>query len=69
MGVSPSPGRYVPDGPLDEVGLGYDYSLGMTSHVIRDVLLVLLFILVAGLFVAAEISLISLRDSQVRQLE
>ena len=59
----------MPDGPLDEVGLGYAYSLGMTSHVIRDVLLVLLFILVAGLLVAAEISLISLRDSQVRQLE
>ena len=41
----------------------------MTSHVIRDIALVLLFIVVAGLFVAAEISLISLRDSQVRQLE
>lgn len=35
----------------------------------RDILLVLLFILIAGVFVAAEIALISLRESQVRQLE
>ena len=35
----------------------------------RDIGLVLLFIGVAGFFVAAEIALISLRDSQVRQLE
>jgi putative hemolysin len=41
----------------------------MSWHVLRDIGLVLLFILVAGLFVAAEISLISLRESQVRQLE
>ena len=41
----------------------------MTFDVLRDVALVLLFIAVAGLLVAAEISLISLRDSQVRQLE
>lgn len=41
----------------------------MNWHVVRDIGLVLLFIIVAGLFVAAEISLISLRESQIRQLE
>ena len=41
----------------------------MTIHILRDIGLVLLFIAVAGLFVAAEIALISLRDSQIRQLE
>ena len=41
----------------------------MTIHILRDIGLVLLFITVAGLFVAAEIALISLRDSQIRQLE
>ena len=41
----------------------------MNWHVVRDIGLVLLFIVVAGLFVAAEISLISLRESQIRQLE
>ena len=41
----------------------------MTIHIFRDIGLVLLFIAVAGLFVAAEIALISLRDSQIRQLE
>ena len=41
----------------------------MTIHILRDIGLVLIFILVAGLFVAAEIALISLRDSQIRQLE
>ena len=35
----------------------------------RDLAFVVLFILIAGLFVAAEISLISLRESQVRQIE
>ena len=40
----------------------------MTLHVLRDVAIVLFFILVAGLFVAAEIALISLRESQIRQL-
>jgi len=39
------------------------------SKLILDIALVLLFILIAGIFVAAEISLISLRESQVRQLE
>ena len=34
-----------------------------------DVALVLLFIVVAGIFVAAEIALISLRESQLRQME
>ena len=37
--------------------------------ILRDMLLVLLFIALAGLFVAAEIALISLRESQIRQLE
>ena len=41
----------------------------MTIHILRDIGLVLLFIGVAGLFVAAEIALISLRESQIRQLE
>ena len=41
----------------------------MSIHILRDIGLVLLFIGIAGLFVAAEIALISLRDSQIRQLE
>ena len=40
----------------------------MTGRLLRDIALVLLFIAVAGIFVAAEIALISLRDSQVRQM-
>jgi putative hemolysin len=40
----------------------------MTGRLLRDIALVLLFIGVAGIFVAAEIALISLRDSQVRQM-
>jgi len=40
-----------------------------TSAILWDVLLVLSFIALAGLFVAAEISLISLRESQIRQME
>lgn len=39
------------------------------SKLLIDIGLVLFFILVAGIFVAAEIALISLRESQVRQLE
>lgn len=35
----------------------------------RDISLVVIFILIAALFVAAEIALISLRESQVRQIE
>ena len=41
----------------------------VTIDILRDIGLVLLFILVGGFFVAAEIALISLRDSQIRQLE
>ena len=41
----------------------------MMSRLLFDIALVLAFILVAGIFVAAEIALISLRESQVRQLE
>ncbi|MEI6866956.1 MAG: hemolysin family protein [Actinomycetes bacterium] len=41
----------------------------MLISVLRDCALVFFFIVLAGLFVAAEIALISLRDSQVRQLE
>jgi putative hemolysin len=37
--------------------------------VFRDLGIVIFFFLIAGLFVAAEIALISLRESQVRQLE
>ena len=44
-------------------------QVGSTGQLIADLLLVLLFIVVAGLFVAAEISLISLRESQLRQME
>lgn len=44
-------------------------QVGSTGQLIADLLLVLLFIIVAGLFVAAEISLISLRESQLRQME
>lgn len=39
----------------------------MDPHV-RDVLLIALFIVVGGVFAAAEMALVSLRDSQVRQL-
>ena len=41
----------------------------MSIPILQDIGLVLIFILVAGIFVAAEIALISLRDSQIRQLE
>ena len=43
--------------------------IGSVGQLIVDLLLVLLFIVVAGIFVAAEISLISLRESQLRQME
>jgi len=42
---------------------------GTGSQLLLDIGLVFGFILIAGIFVAAEIALISLRDSQVRQLE
>ena len=48
---------------------GSELDLATLSHVFRDIALVLLFILIASLFVAAEIALISLRESQIRQLE
>mgnify|MGYP000014551945 FL=1 len=41
----------------------------MNIQILSDIGLVLLFIGVAGVFVAAEIALISLRESQIRQLE
>ena len=43
--------------------------IGTTGQFFVDLLLVLFFIIVAGIFVAAEIALISLRESQLRQLE
>ncbi len=43
--------------------------IGSLGQFTLDVLLVLLFIVVAGIFVAAEIALISLRESQLRQME
>jgi len=43
--------------------------IGSTGQLVLDLLLVLLFIVVAGIFVAAEIALISLRESQLRQME
>ena len=42
---------------------------GSSGQLLLDIGLVLGFILIAGVFVAAEIALISLRESQVRQLE
>ncbi len=44
-------------------------QIGTTGQLVGDLLLVLFFIIVAGIFVAAEIALISLRESQLRQLE
>lgn len=41
---------------------------GTGGELAVDIALVCLFIVIAGLFVAAEIALISLRDSQIRQL-
>ena len=41
----------------------------MNIQILSDIGIVLLFIGVAGVFVAAEIALISLRESQIRQLE
>ena len=43
--------------------------IGSTGQLFADLLLVLFFIIVAGIFVAAEIALISLRESQLRQME
>lgn len=43
--------------------------IGSVGQLGVDLLLVLLFIVVAGVFVAAEIALISLRESQLRQLQ
>lgn len=43
--------------------------LGSASELALDLGLVLLFIVLAGLFVAAEIALISLRESQLRAME
>jgi putative hemolysin len=70
------PGRYVPDDPLEKalglsVAQGYgSFSILATLYLmLRDIALVILFILIAGVFVAAEIALISLRESQVRQIE
>ena len=48
---------------------GSPSNLATLSLVFRDITLVFLFILIAAVFVAAEIALISLRESQVRQLE
>ncbi|WP_091527097.1 hemolysin family protein [Microlunatus soli] len=38
------------------------------SAVLRDAALILLFVIIGGVFAAAEMALVSLRDSQVRQL-
>jgi putative hemolysin len=63
--------------PDDEIGNFYRGSLQgkeviltpVNIQILSDIGLVLLFIGVAGVFVAAEIALISLRESQIRQLE
>lgn len=44
-------------------------QVGSIGQLVVDLLLVLSFIVVAGIFVAAEIALISLRESQLRQME
>jgi len=44
-------------------------SLHLAGQIARDTSLVLVFILLAGLFVAAEISLLSLRESALKQIE
>ena len=44
-------------------------ELGTASQLFVDIGLVLLFIALAALFVAAEIALLSLRESQVRQMQ
>ena len=44
-------------------------SVGSSGQLGIDLLLVLAFIILAGLFVAAEIALISLRESQLRHME
>lgn len=60
----------IPDAVISKFKEGKEVTLTpVTIHILRDIGLVLLFIAVAGLFVAAEIALISLRDSQIRQLE
>ncbi len=38
------------------------------NQIVKDILLILLFIVVGGVFAAAEMALISLRESQVKQL-
>jgi len=63
--------------PDEEIGNFYRGSLQgkeviltpVNIQILSDIGLVLLFIGVAGVFVAAEIALISLRESQIRQLE
>ena len=66
----------MPDDPWEKalaLSVAIDYgsprSLATLYLVFRDISLVVLFILIAAIFVAAEIALISLRESQVRQLE
>jgi putative hemolysin len=66
----------VPDDPLEKAlalsvaqGYGSAGNLATLYLVFRDIALVIFFILIAAIFVAAEIALISLRESQVRQLE
>ncbi|MDU1524600.1 MAG: CNNM domain-containing protein, partial [Cutibacterium granulosum] len=39
------------------------------SDIATNIILVFVFIIIGGVFAAAEISLVSLRDSQVKQLE
>ena len=56
--------------PFRRSSQGKEVTLTLVSiSILQDIGLVLIFILVAGVFVAAEIALISLRDSQIRQLE
>ena len=38
------------------------------SHVVQNIALILVFIVIGGVFSAAEMALVSLRESQIKQL-
>jgi len=56
-------------GASSGASLTHKPAVGSSGELALDLSLVLLFIILAGLFVAAEIALISLRESQLRQME
>ena len=70
IGYAPGAALAICDGVISKSLRSKEVILTpVTIHILRDIGLVLLFIGIAGLFVAAEIALISLRESQIRQLE